>query len=97
MTSEQYEAEIARLTGELAAANKFGAAAHQSAAMWMARAKPELALVATGKPSAEAAGELAEQIKDLIYRLSERVPLALVVGVLRIVEHELLTEQGPAA
>lgn len=77
MTSEQYEAEIARLTGELADANKFGAAAHQSAAMWMARAK-----------SAEAAGKLVEQINDLIYRLS---------GVLRIVEHELPTEQGPAA
>lgn len=44
------------------------------------------------KPHAQIAGELAEAIKELIYAQADRIPLALAVGVLRIVEKEILDE-----
>lgn len=46
----------------------------------------------SSKSHREIAGELAEQIKALIYQYSDQIPLALAVGVLRIVEKELLDE-----
>lgn len=46
----------------------------------------------TRKTHREIAGELAQQIKDLIHTQSGRIPLALVIGVLRIVEKELMDE-----
>jgi hypothetical protein len=45
------------------------------------------------KPHAQIAGELAEAIKGLIYAQADRVPLALAIGVLRIVEKEILDAQ----
>lgn len=44
------------------------------------------------KPHAQIAAELAMTIKTSIYEYSDRIPLALVIGVLRIVEKELLDE-----
>lgn len=36
------------------------------------------------------AGDMAAEIKEVIYTYSQRVPLALAIGVLRIVEKEIL-------
>ena len=44
------------------------------------------------KPHAHIAGALADEIKATIYRHAGKVPLALVIGVLRIVEKELLDD-----
>lgn len=49
-------------------------------------------MAVASKPHAQIAGELAEQIKQLIYAHADRIPLALAVGVLRIVEKEILDE-----
>lgn len=43
-----------------------------------------------GKPHAQLAGEMAEEIKSVIYSYEQRVPLALAIGVLRIVEKEIM-------
>jgi hypothetical protein len=53
--------------------------------------KPRFMAVAS-KPYTQIAAELAEQIKELIYAQADRMPLALAVGVLRIVEKEILDE-----
>lgn len=42
------------------------------------------------KPHAIIAGEMADEIKKVIYGYSEKIPLALAVGVLRIVEIEIV-------
>lgn len=42
------------------------------------------------KPHAQMAGELADEIKAVIYKYEQKIPLALAVGVLRIVEKEIL-------
>ena len=47
----------------------------------------------TGGPSHEIAGEMAEKIKDVIYEYSDRVPVALAIGVLEIVKTEVMGEQ----
>lgn len=51
----------------------------------------KIAAVAS-KSHCDIAAELAEQIKAVIYAQSGHVPLALAIGVLRIVERELLDE-----
>ena len=42
------------------------------------------------KPHAQIAEDMAEEIKAVIYKHAGVIPLALAVGVLRIVECELL-------
>ena len=42
------------------------------------------------KPHAEIAGALADELKAAIFKYEDRIPLALAVGVLRIVEQELI-------
>jgi len=49
-------------------------------------------MAVASKPHAQIAGELAQTIKDLIYEQADRIPLALAIGVLRIVEKEILDE-----
>jgi hypothetical protein len=49
-------------------------------------------MAVASKPHAQIAGEMAEAIKHLIYVHSDRIPLALAIGVLRIVEKEILDE-----
>ncbi len=44
------------------------------------------------KPHAMIAGDMAGEIKAVIYRHAGSIPLALAVGVLRIVERELLDD-----
>lgn len=48
------------------------------------------------KSHCQIAGTLGQQIKDLIYEQSDKIPLALAVGVLRIVEQELIDEAPKA-
>lgn len=55
-------------------------------------ADPRKFMAIASKPHAQIAGELAEEIKALIYVHADRIPLALAVGVLRIVEQELIEE-----
>lgn len=45
------------------------------------------------KPHAIIAGEMADAIKEVIYSYSDKIPLALAIGVLRIVEKEILDSQ----
>ena len=44
------------------------------------------------KPHAQIAGDMAEEIKAVIYKHAGAIPLALAIGVLRIVERELLDD-----
>lgn len=45
-----------------------------------------------GKPHAVLAGEMADAVKEVVHSYANRVPLATAIGVLRIVELELLEE-----
>ena len=53
---------------------------------------PRRFMAIASKSHSQIAGEIAQQIKDVIYAHSDKIPLALAVGVLRIVEQELLNE-----
>lgn len=46
------------------------------------------------KRSCLKAEEMCEEIKKVIYNYSEEMPLALAVGVLHIVEREILDDHG---
>ena len=46
------------------------------------------------KPQAQRAAEMAEEIKAVIYKHANTVPLALAIGVLRIVERELMDDNA---
>lgn len=48
--------------------------------------------ISGGGRGQDVAGEMAERIKDLVHEYDDRVPLALAVGVLDIVRHELLRD-----
>ena len=50
-------------------------------------------LETSGGPNHVIAGEMAEKIKEIIYEYSDKVPLALVVGVLDIVKFEIMDTQ----
>ena len=45
-----------------------------------------------GQPHAVIAGQLADEIKAAIFKYEGHIPLALAIGVLRIVEKELLDD-----
>ena len=49
-------------------------------------------MAVSSKPHAEIAGALADEIKTAIYKYEGQIPLALAIGVLRIVEKELLDD-----
>jgi len=51
-------------------------------------------MAVTNKANAELAGELATRVSELIHEYDDRIPLALAVGVLRIVESELMKESA---
>lgn len=55
--------------------------------------KPQAAIheLPAAKSHAELAGELAARITELLHEY-DGLPLALVLGTLRVVEHELITE-----
>jgi hypothetical protein len=48
----------------------------------------------SSKSHAQIAGEMGSEISDVIYKYAEKIPLALAIGVLRIVEKEILDEVG---
>jgi len=56
---------------------------------------PIVIMQTNGQPMHDTAGEMAEKIKAVIYEFSDRVPLALALGVLRVVEHELIEDAKP--
>jgi hypothetical protein len=49
-------------------------------------------MAVTNKANAELAGELAARVSELVHEYDGRIPLALAIGVLRIVENELIKE-----
>jgi hypothetical protein len=51
---------------------------------------PMLFVASASKPHAQIAGEMADEIKAVVYKYENKVPLALAIGVLRIVEKEIL-------
>jgi hypothetical protein len=57
---------------------------------------PPITLITTnGQPMHDTAGEMADKIKAVVYGFSDRVPLALALGVLQIVAHELIEDAKP--
>ena len=56
--------------------------------------QPITLITTNGQPMHDTAGEMAEKIKAVIYdEFSDRnIPLALTLGVLRIVEHQLIED-----
>ena len=49
-------------------------------------------MAVTNKANAELAGELATRVTELVHEYDDRIPLALAIGVLRIVESELIRD-----
>lgn len=49
-------------------------------------------MAVASKPHAAIAGTLADEIKAAIFKYEGQIPLALAIGVLRIVEKELLDD-----
>ena len=47
----------------------------------------------SGKPAHDLTGEMAERVKAIIYEYAGRVPVAAAIGVLTIVQREILDEQ----
>ena len=58
----------------------------------MAEAPTFLVIPGSGQPSQDTCGELAERIKALVYEYSGQIPLAAAVGVLAIVQAEIIGE-----
>lgn len=54
------------------------------------KTRPDLFCAVANKTNAHIAAELADEIKDILYKYDGRIPLALAVGVLRIVEKEII-------
>ena len=52
--------------------------------------KPSPFTVIQSKQQTDLAGEMSEKIKEIIYSYEAQVPLALAIGVLRIVEKEIM-------
>ena len=59
-----------------------------------ARLEPRRFIAIATKTQAQKAGEMAEEIKAAIYKHANTVPLALAIGVLRIVERELMDDNA---
>lgn len=51
---------------------------------------PKVFMCKSGKSHSAIAGEMADDIKKVIYEYSDKIPLALAIGVLRIVEREII-------
>jgi hypothetical protein len=49
-------------------------------------------MAVTNKANAELAGELATRVTELVHEYDDRIPLALAIGVLRIVESEIIRD-----
>lgn len=54
--------------------------------------EPTRFMAVASKSHARIAADLADEIKETIHRYDGQIPLALAVGVLRIVEKELLDD-----
>ena len=54
------------------------------------KAEPRKFMAVASKPHAQIAGEMADEIKAVVYRYENKIPLALAVGVLSIVQKEIL-------
>lgn len=53
---------------------------------------PRKFIAIASKPHSQIAGDMAQKIKDVIYEYSDQIPLALAIGVLKIVEKEILDD-----
>jgi len=53
----------------------------------------EITVFEGGGRAHDTAGELAAQIKTLVYQQADKMPLATAIGVLEIVKIEILNEQ----
>lgn len=63
---------------------------HSVTTAGLGRTDPHRFMAIASKPHAQLAGEMADEIKTVIYSYEQKMPLALAVGVLRIVEKEIL-------
>lgn len=46
-----------------------------------------------GQKAHEAAGELADRVKALVYEYADKMPVATAIGVIEVVKIEILNEQ----
>lgn len=51
---------------------------------------PRLFTATTSKPHTQLAEELCEKIKAAVYEYSDRIPLALAIGVIEIAKMEVM-------
>ena len=58
----------------------------------MTKEKTPVLLVNTRKTNSHIAAEMANKIKDVIHEYDDQITLALALGVLRIVEIELIDD-----
>ena len=56
------------------------------------KTSPYLFMCSANKSNAHIAAEMADDIKEVIYKHADKIPLALAIGVLRIVEKEILDD-----
>jgi hypothetical protein len=54
--------------------------------------KPDLFIAVANKSNAYIAAELSDKIKEAVYEYSNKIPLALAIGVLEIVKKEILDD-----
>jgi hypothetical protein len=59
----------------------------------MKKTEPQRFMSIASKSHSHIAAEMADDIKQAIYKHADKIPLALAIGVLRIVETEILNEQ----
>ena len=53
----------------------------------------DIRIIEGGKPSHEAAGELAERVKALVYEYADRMALATAIGALEIAKLEIVQDR----
>lgn len=56
------------------------------------KTSPYLFAARASKTNSHIAAEIADEIKEVIYKRADQIPLALVIGVLEIVKQEILDE-----
>jgi hypothetical protein len=70
---------------------KFGFVCKKPQVRTMNKLQAAIRKLPAAKSHAELAGELAARVTELLHEY-DGLPLALVLGTLRVVEHELITE-----
>jgi hypothetical protein len=60
----------------------------------MSKTSPVKFMSIASKPQSSMLAEMADDIKEAIYKHSDKIPLAMAIGVLEIVKIEILDDQN---